>query len=141
MGKSRRLHLRQMTTIASGVVRLIDRVHSQHDALRSTGHQQGEKGLFFLIISNLSLCMRKHPTHPKGGASCRITVCVCVCVCVCVRARTVVAHSCPTLFDPMDWGLFCSCSPPGSFVHGILQARIPEWVAMSFSRGSSRPRE
>ena len=33
--------------------------------------------------------------------------------------------------DPMD------CSPPGSSVHGILQARILEWVAMSFSRGSS----
>ena len=37
------------------------------------------------------------------------------------------------LCDPMD------CSPPGSSVHGILQARILEWVAVSFSRGSSRP--
>ena len=37
----------------------------------------------------------------------------------------------PTLCDPMD------CSPPGSSVHGILQARILEWVAISFSRGSS----
>ena len=36
---------------------------------------------------------------------------------------------------PMD------CSPPGSSVHGILQARILEWVAISFSRGSSRPRD
>ena len=36
---------------------------------------------------------------------------------------------CPTLYDPMD------CSPPGSSVHGILQARILEWVAISFSRG------
>ena len=33
------------------------------------------------------------------------------------------------------------CSLPGSFVHGILQARIPEWVAVSFSRGSSAPRD
>ena len=40
-----------------------------------------------------------------------------------------------TLHDPVD------CSPPGSSVHGILQARIPEWVAMLSSRGSSRPRE
>ena len=40
----------------------------------------------------------------------------------------------PILYDPMD------CSPPGSSVHGILQARIPEWVAMSFSRRSSQPR-
>ena len=33
------------------------------------------------------------------------------------------------------------CSPPGSFVHGILQARIQKWVAISISRGSSRPRD
>ena len=45
-----------------------------------------------------------------------------------------VAQSCPTLCDPVD------CSPPGSSVHGVLQARILEWVAISFSRGSSRPR-
>ena len=45
-----------------------------------------------------------------------------------------VTQSCPTLCDPMD------CSPPGSSVHGILQARILEWVAISFSRGSSQPR-
>ena len=41
----------------------------------------------------------------------------------------------PTLCDPMD------CSPPGSSVHGILQARVLEWVAISFSRGTSRPRD
>ena len=41
-----------------------------------------------------------------------------------------VAQSCPTLCDPMDYT-----------VHGILQARIPEWVAFSFSRGSSQPRD
>ena len=39
-----------------------------------------------------------------------------------------------TLCDPMD------CSPPGSSAHGILQARILEWVAIPFSRGSSQPR-
>ena len=43
--------------------------------------------------------------------------------------------SCLTLCHPMD------CSPPGSSVHGILQARILEWVAIPFSRGSSWPRE
>ena len=42
-------------------------------------------------------------------------------------------ESCPTLGDPMDW------SPPGPSVHGILQARILEWVAMPSSRGSSNP--
>ena len=45
---------------------------------------------------------------------------LCVCVCVCVRSL----ESCPTLCDRMD------SSPPGSSVHGILQARILEWVAM-----------
>ena len=55
---------------------------------------------------------------------------VCVCVCVCV------SHS--AMFDslqPMDY------SPPGSSVHGSLQARILEWVAIPFSRGASRPRD
>ena len=42
-------------------------------------------------------------------------------------------QSCLTLCDAMD------CSPPGSSVHGILQARILEWVAISSFRGSSRP--
>ena len=42
--------------------------------------------------------------------------------------KVLVCQSCPTLCDPMD------CSPPGSFVHGILQARMLEWVAMPFSR-------
>ena len=46
-----------------------------------------------------------------------------------------VAQSCLTLFDPMD------CSPPGSSVHGILQARILECVAIPFFRGSSWPRD
>ena len=40
-----------------------------------------------------------------------------------------------TLCNPMD------CSPPGSSVHGILQARILKWVAIPFSRGSSQPRD
>ena len=46
-----------------------------------------------------------------------------------------VAWSCPTLCDPMD------CSPQGSSVHGILLARILEWVAMSSSRGPSPSRD
>ena len=46
----------------------------------------------------------------------------------------LVAKSCLTLCDPMD------CSPPGPSDHGIFQARILEWVAISFSRGSSQPR-
>ena len=57
---------------------------------------------------------------------------VCVCVCMCVYKSL---QSCPTLCDPLD------CSPPGSSVHGILQARILEWVAMPSSKGSSQPRD
>ena len=53
----------------------------------------------------------------------------CVCICVCL-----VTQSCPTLCDPVEKGL------PSSSVHGILQTRILEWVAISFSRGSSRPK-
>ena len=46
-----------------------------------------------------------------------------------------VAQSCPTLCDPVD------CSLPRSSIHGIFQARVLEWVAISFSRGSSWPRD
>ena len=53
---------------------------------------------------------------------------ICVCVCVC-------GQSYPTLCDPTD------CSPPCSSVHGIFQARILEWVAISYSGGSSLPRD
>ena len=59
-------------------------------------------------------------------------VCVCVCVCVCMCAHT---QSCLTLCDPAGYSL------RGSSVHGIFQARILKWVAISFSRGSSRPRD
>ena len=50
-----------------------------------------------------------------------------------VRAKSLQSHQ--TLCDPMD------CSPPGSSVYGILQARILEWVTFPFSRGSSQPRD
>ena len=53
----------------------------------------------------------------------------------CMKVKSEVAQSCPTLSDPMD------CSPPGSSVYGILQARVLEWVAIPFSRGSSQPKE
>ena len=49
--------------------------------------------------------------------------------------KNEVAQSCPILWDPVD------CSPPGFSAHEILQARILEWVAISFSRGSSQPRD
>ena len=65
---------------------------------------------------------RKHVTYL------RIFKFLCAVLCL-------VVQSCPTLCDPM------SCSPLDSSVHGILQARILEWVAMPSSRGSSQPRD
>ena len=54
-----------------------------------------------------------------------------------------VAQLCPTLCDPIDCSLPdpIDCSLPGSSVHGIFQARVLEWVAISFSRESSRLRD
>ena len=62
----------------------------------------------------MSLHCSCHPAFPSkcGGSAC-------------MHAKSL--QSCPTLCDPMD------CSPPGSSVHGILQARILEWVAMPSS--------
>ena len=55
--------------------------------------------------------------------------------CVVYSRMLQLLQSCLTFRDPMDY------SPPASSVHGILQARILEWVAMPSSRGSSQPRE
>ena len=55
-----------------------------------------------------------------------LTVCVSMCL---------VSQSCLTLCNPMD------CSLPGSSVHGIFQAIVLEWIAISFSKESSRPRD
>ena len=60
----------------------------------------------------------------------QLTACNHQCVCA-----YLVAQSCLTLWDPMD------CNLPGSSVHGILQARILEWIAMPSFRGSSWPRD
>ena len=47
--------------------------------------------------------------------------------CMKVKSESEVAQSCPTLHDPMD------CSPPGSSIHGIFQARVLEWGAIAFT--------
>ena len=62
----------------------------------------------------------------------------CFCPLLCpslLESESEVIQLCPTLCDPMD------CRLPGSSVHGIFQARVLEWVAISFSRGSSQPRD
>ena len=48
-----------------------------------------------------------------------------------VKSESEVAQSCPTFSDPMD------CSPPGSSIHGIFQARVLEWVAIALSMSPS----
>ena len=68
----------------------------------------------------LKFVFSKHHFFLQGGGK---AACYCC----------LVARSCPTLCDPVDY------SPPGSSIHGILQARIPEWIAISFSRGYSPP--
>ena len=76
---------------------------------------------------------------------CMLYVCICMLIFVCMyihiftytfTAFLLFAQSCPTLCYPVD----CS-SLPGSSIHGIFQARILEWVAISFSRRSSLPRD
>ena len=57
----------------------------------------------------------------EGGSKFSVTLCC---------GSSLIAQSCPTLCDPMD------CSPPGSSVHGISQARILKWVAIFYSGGS-----
>ena len=49
--------------------------------------------------------------------------------CMKVKSESEVPQSCPTLSEPMD------CSPPGSSIHGIFQARVLEWGAIAFSGG------
>ena len=75
----------------------------------------------------------RHPCDSPGkntGVGCHFLL-----QCMNMKSESEVTQSCPTLHDPMD------CSLPGSSIHGIFQARILEWVANSFSRGSSWPRD
>ena len=60
---------------------------------------------------------------------------ICQPLCQIILKWSEVAQLCQTLWDPVD------CSLPGCSVHGILQARILEWIAISFPRGSSQPRD
>ena len=65
--------------------------------------------------------------------------CVCMCFKILNKIKNCklsdISQSCPTLCDPMDYSL------PGSSVHGIFQSGIMEWATISFSRGSSQPRD
>ena len=74
---------------------------------------------------------RRQPTRPphpwdspgkNTGVGCHFLL-----QCMKMKSQSEVAQSCPTLQDPMD------CSPPGSSIHGIYQARVLEWGAIAFS--------
>ena len=71
----------------------------------------------------------------KGHACIPHTVITITCRNAHVRLLHEVTQSCPILCDSMD------CGPPGFSIHGVFQARILAWVAISFSRGSSPPRD
>ena len=90
-------------------------------------------------LQSLSDSVRPHRRQPtrlprpwdspgkNTGVGCHILL-----QCMEVKSESKVTQSCPTLSDPMD------CSPPGSSVHGIFQARVLEWVAIAFSDFASR---
>ena len=73
---------------------------------------------------------RREAYTKRGLGNCHISL---EASCACLPAKLL--QSSPTLWDPMD------CSPPGSSVHGILQARVLDWVVMPSSRGSSWSRD
>ena len=87
------------------------------------------KAFFFQLLS-LYLCLNSLVCTTK------INVFNCVAIHSNIySSKRVHAQSCPTHCDPMD------CSLSGSSLHGISQARILEWVAISYTRGSSQPRD
>ena len=87
------------------------------------------------VVSDSVRPQRWQPTrlpHPWDSPGKNTGVgCHCLLQCMKVKSESEVAQWCPTLSDPID------CSLPGSFVYGIFQARVLEWVAISSSRGSS----
>ena len=83
--------------------------------------KQRVQGLHEASENQGSFCLCALPSSGSPQGHFLASMCVCVCVCV-------YAQSCPTLCNPLGY------SPPGSPVHGIFQARILEWVAISYSR-------
>ena len=83
--------------------------------------------------ASLILWSTPHNSSP-GSSACGIfqarVGCHFLLQCMKAKSEREVAQSCPTLSDPMD------CSLPGSFVHGVFQARLLEWIAIAFSDGS-----
>ena len=85
---------------------------------------------FLLPRLDISRKIRMLPAQPRGFRK----TAACPSLYSKGESESEAAQSCPTLCDPMD------CSLSGASVHGIFQARALEWIAISFSRGSSRLR-
>ena len=99
--------------------------------------------MIWATVSSRSCFYWLYKAHPSLAAKkiinlilfARVTIWWCARVELSLESESEVAQSCPTLCDPVD------CSLQGFSIHGIIQAKILEWVAISFSRGSSRPRD
>ena len=108
------------------------------------GVEKREYELLLLLLSHFS-CVQLYATHRRQPTRLRCpwdspgkntgVGCHFLLQCMKVKSESEVAQSCLTLHDPMD------CTLPGSSVRGIFQARVLEWGAIAFSRGSSRPRD
>ena len=83
--------------------------------------------------SALHKCLRQ-PQPPEGSQK-NYSPAACGTETAITESESEVTQSCPALCDPVD------CSLPGFSIHGILQARMLGWVAISFSRGSYQPRD
>ena len=86
------------------------------------GVAQRQTRLKQLISSSSRLLCPQNSPGKNTGVGCHFLL-----QCMKVKSESEVAQSCPTLSDPVD------CSPPGSSIHGISQARVLEWGAISFS--------
>ena len=82
---------------------------------------------YHLTLVRMAVIKKNTSNKCRLGCAGKGTLLHC-CLCTC-------AQPCPNLCDPVY------CSPPGSSVHGIFQVRVVEWVSISFSRGSSQPRD
>ena len=82
--------------------------------------------------ASLKLLQRRSESNPKVDKTIYVSKEL---YCIWKKVEVLIAQSCPTLCNPMN------CSPPASSIHGILQARILEWVAISCSRGPSWSRD
>ena len=116
---------------------ILDRLKGTSEAYVHRGKTCEDTVLLLLLsrFSRVRLCAtpytaaHPHPWDSPGkntGVGCHFLL-----QCMKVKSESEVTQSCLTLRDPMD------CSPPGSSVHGIFQARILEWGAIAFSRGHS----